>query len=104
MALPNERSLPRHGHSLINLIPGLNKPGIYLENTMFLKNVAARLITINTPDGKSYDIIPAGPAVEVKGDLGIAQEFVDALIESGDLVEAASEKAVVKEAAKASNK
>jgi hypothetical protein len=52
---------------------------------MFLKNKAARLITINA-DGKSYQILPGNhPAVDVPDEV-CKRDFVKALLHCGDLV------------------
>lgn len=66
---------------------------------MFLKNNAKRLISINSPmvikknaegkvvgatPGKVYDILPAGPSVEVPDDVGMC-DYVEALIDCRDL-------------------
>lgn len=68
---------------------------------MFLKNTVAQLISINTPQklikdpetgkvisaepGVRYDILPAGPSVDVP-DETCETEYVHSLLESGELV------------------
>lgn len=62
---------------------------------MHLKNITARVITINTPkpNKASYRIIP-GETVEVpEKDLGVSKQFVDSWIESGALLEVVAPKA-----------
>lgn len=64
---------------------------------MFLKNTGARLVMLNTvkPKEGTYNIIPAGEAVEVP-DAGINEHvkaYIDSLIASGELVEVAAPKA-----------
>lgn len=70
---------------------------------MAYKNVAARLITINTPDGKSYPIIP-GETVEVESDLGVAKDFIESLVDSNQLEKVASQKQEKKEESKDAKK
>lgn len=64
---------------------------------MFLKNTGARLVMLNTakPKAGSYNIIPAGDAVEVPDDEinKHVKAYIDGLIEAGDLVEVAAPKA-----------
>lgn len=67
---------------------------------MILKSIGARPIYINTakPKEGSYLLIPAGEAVEIP-DEGInkhVKEYIDGLIESGDVVETVKKKAVEK--------
>lgn len=60
---------------------------------MHLKNNAARLITINMPNGDSFDIIPGvNQTTEVPNEAR-KLAFVKRLLASGDLVEAAGEQA-----------
>lgn len=70
---------------------------------MYLKNIGARLITINTPkpQEKSYQVIPAGDAVEVpdNGINAIVKAFIDGFIAADELVEVPAPK--VEKAAKA---
>ena len=73
---------------------------------MFLKNASARLITINSANtlvkdiegkvtdviaGKSYDLMPAGKAVEVPDSLCNENKFVKALLSTGDIVKTVEE-------------
>ena len=59
---------------------------------MHLKNLAPRLITVNTPDGKSFPLKP-DETVHIDSELGVAQEYVLYLIESGQAIEVAAPKA-----------
>lgn len=58
---------------------------------MHFKNTGARLITIATDNGKKSTevIIAPGETKEVKGELGNAQDYVDYLVNSGQLTQAA---------------
>lgn len=73
---------------------------------MFLKNISARPIYVNTakPKENSYLLMPAGDAVEVP-DEGInkhVKAYIDGLEKSGDIVEVAAPKS--EEAAKRGRK
>ena len=74
---------------------------------MFLKNEAARLITINTRDGDtetSYQILPGdNPAVEVPDEL-VKLDFVKHLLKSGDLRRVGADEPVEPEEEKAPEK
>lgn len=58
---------------------------------MNLKNLSARLITINVAKGKAFSVAPM-ETVAIDCDLGVAQSFVDNMIAAGDLIEVAGPK------------
>lgn len=63
---------------------------------MFLKNISARPIYVNTakPKEGSFLLVPAGPAVNIP-DEGInkfAKAYIDSLFANGDVVEVAAPK------------
>ena len=63
---------------------------------MHLKNIGVRLVIINTPKphNKSYQVIPASDAVEVPDNEinAVVQDYIDGLVNSGELVEVSAPK------------